>query len=82
MIDRVIVGLTMKISGEREGWILDIDRRLVESSLGGGRVVTEHDRYDRLTYAELGDLVETVLDGSMPGARSIAPGGEQLALVV
>jgi len=68
-VQRVITGLKMHCWLEPEGLCLQVTTKFVESDLGGGRSLSKVDRYDRLTEAELVDVIEAVIGDGVPGSE-------------
>lgn len=77
-LQRVITKLTMTCWEEPSGYFVQVDVRLCESSLGGGTMRTETERYESLSEYECRDVIEAISLGGLPGAEH----GAQMAMFV
>nr|CRY96719.1 hypothetical protein [uncultured prokaryote] len=67
MIERTVVSVSTDIRRDHQGLLLQVTVTYCESSLGGGQMKKEVDRYGPLTVQELQDIVEVITTSRLPG---------------
>lgn len=81
MLQRKVLSVTLNVSPTKNGFVLQVSRREIESTLSRGRVVTEHERYEELSYGELLEVIDQEMSARMPGSVHEDPPTNQLSLL-
>lgn len=70
-VQRIVTKVEVAWWIEPGGYAIQVDTRYVESTIGGGKVYTNVDRYELLTRDEAIDLMEMVARAPGPGAEYV-----------
>lgn len=62
-----VVSVCISITPQADAFLLQVDTKYVESTVGRGRMRTDTVRYEHMAHQEMLDVVDAVVSSHLPG---------------